>query len=135
MADKISETAFASQVESLLNLCHWQWIHIRPARVLRRGKEIYETPYSGHKGFLDYLALRPPRIVVAELKSEDGEMTPEQQEWFDLWKQCQRIITSEPLIVRGQKVTLNLQGVRLLYLPEIYLWWPSQFDEIVGILK
>jgi hypothetical protein len=107
----VTETQFAKTVEDLLNLYHWHWIHLRPARVLRNGIEIYETAYSGHKGFLDYLAIRPPRIVVAEIKGFNGKMTDEQQEWFDLWKQyedCAEV--------------------------EVYLWRPGDFLEINKVL-
>jgi hypothetical protein len=111
----ITETQFASTVEGLLNLYHWHWIHLRPARVLRNGIEIYETPYSGMKGFMDYLAIRPPRIVVAEIKGFNGKLTDEQQEWFDLWTQCQ--------LVENQ------------WNVEVYLWRPGDFLEINKVLQ
>jgi len=58
---------------------------------------------------LDLTLCRPPRLIKAELKSEAGEMTPEQQEWYDLLKQV-------PVI-------------------ETYLWRPSDYDAIVEILR
>jgi len=108
MSKGISETAFASQVEALLDIGHWRWMHPRPARVRRHGQDIYETAYSGHKGWLDYLALRPPRILVFELKNDKAKMTPEQVMWFELWK---------------------------MVLNEVYLWRPSQIEEIVECLR
>ena len=125
----VSEKDFSRQVEDLLKIYHWQWIHIRPARVLRHGREIYETPYSGHKGFLDYLCLRPPRIVVFELKNEQAEMTTDQQEWFLLWEQCQRTIIIQPLKIKGNTVNMKFSGkTEILTLPEVYLWRPSDIE-------
>ncbi len=133
---KISEGDLASQVESLLNIYHWQWIHIRPARVLRHGKETYETSYSGHKGFLDYLCLRPPRIIVFELKNEKGELTPEQKEWYRLWEECQKVITLGPLDISGAVAALGMiNPIPILYLPEVYLWRPSDIETVIEILK
>ncbi len=125
MRKGISETAFASQVEGLLTLYGWQWVHFRPARVMRRGREIYETAYSGKKGFLDYLALRPPRILVAELKDAYKPLTPEQEEWFECWKECQMEIASASIS----------EPVGTLIIPEVYLWRPSQFEEVVECLR
>ena len=136
MTLKISETMFAGQVEDLLSIYRWHWYHPRPARVLRGGKEIYETPYAGQKGFLDYLALRPPRILVVELKDETKEMSPEQSEWFRLWEECQRTIIVQPLKIKGNRVDMKLkETTTILTLPEIYLWRPSDYDQVKEILR
>ena len=112
MTLKISEADLARTVEGYLETFHWRWVHIRPARVLRHGKEIYETPYSGHKGLLDYQAVRPPRLLYFELKSETGELSPSQQEWYNALKACQ--------VVRYVN-----EDNEEIYLPEVYLWRPS----------
>jgi hypothetical protein len=87
----LTETAFASQVESLLYIYSWRWVHQRPA-ITTKG---WRTTISGHAGFLDYFAARihngKRQMLLFELKSEDGEATPDQQLWLDvtggfLWK-------------------------------------------------
>ena len=136
MSQKISETAFASQVEDLLEIYKWVWIHLRPARVRRGGRDVYETAYSGHKGFLDYVALRPPRIVIFELKDQYKPLTPEQELWFKTWEDCQRTVIFEPLRVKGATAALScLKGLPIGTMPEVYLWRPSQFDEVRRILE
>ncbi len=136
MSKGISETAFASQVEDLLEIYHWLWMHIRPARVRRGGRDVYETPYSGHKGWLDYLALRPPRIVVFELKDAYKQMTPEQEEWFKAWEDCQRTVIFEPLRVKGSTAALScLKGLPIGTMPEVYLFRPLDIERVVEVLK
>jgi len=61
------------------------------------------------KGFPDIVACRPPRLLFIELKSERGKVTEAQQEWLDALKATGKV--------------------------EVYLWKPSQFEEIVEILR
>ena len=76
------------------------------------GWKFYFTWLAIHspKGFPDLVlrSVERKRIIFAELKTEKGKVTPSQQEWHD------------DLIACGQ---------------EAYLWRPSDFDEIVEILK
>jgi hypothetical protein len=66
----------------------WLSLHIYDAR--------RSTP-----GFPDLLLLRPPRIIVAELKTETGRLSPYQVEWLDRFRE--------------------LDGV------EVYEWRPTQW--------
>lgn len=62
-------------------------VHFRPARVIRNGKEIYETPYSGDgKGFPDLLIVHGDRLIFAELKKENAGLSPEQINWHSALK-------------------------------------------------
>lgn len=61
------------------------------------------------KGFPDIVACRPPRLLFIELKSEKGKVTEAQQEWLDALKATGKV--------------------------EVYLWKPSQFEEIVELLR
>ena len=136
MTIPMTEADLASFVEECLTRFGWQWYHPRPGRVRRHGKEIYETAYSGNKGFLDYLALRPPRILIADLKRETGKLTPEQQEWFDLWERCQQTILFEPLnIKRGIASVALKKGQKVLTVPEVYLWRANDRDRILEVLR
>ena len=52
--------------------------------------------------------MRPPRLVLAELKTEKGKVSPAQVAWLERLEQC--------------------AGV------EVYLWRPSHRDEIERVL-
>ena len=81
----ISEKAFATQVEDLLDMFGWTWVHFRPART----KHGWTTAMSGTKGFPDYVAAReihPDEFqrIFFELKKENGKLSSEQEVWVRL---------------------------------------------------
>lgn len=99
-----NESQFQECVTSLAELCGWKWIHFRPARVVRGGREKYETPFSGHgKGEFDIQLLRDC-LVKVELKFGKNKPTPEQTTRLADYKRA---------------------GV------EAYIWWPDDWEEIV----
>lgn len=79
----ITEREFSQQVEDLLNLFGWRWCHFRPART----EQGWRTALSGYAGFLDYIAIKD-RLIIFELKSENGRITKDQQEWLDALAAC-----------------------------------------------
>ena len=93
-------------------LRHWRVHHDRPART----RDGWRTAIQGDKGFPDLLMVRGRRIVVAELKDEDGEPTPEQEVW---------------LAALGE-VAWPSTHVSVL---RTYVWRPSSWPEIEEILR
>jgi len=75
----ITESELATWLEDLLNVTGWLWCHSRPART----KDSWRTAITGHKGWFDYVAVRGARLVLIELKSEKGKLSPEQKDWHD----------------------------------------------------
>jgi len=80
----ISETAFATQIEDLLNTFHWRWTHFRPAW----SEKGWRTPIRGGdpdgfkgKGFPDYCAVRDGLLLFVELKDDSSKLTPAQEAW------------------------------------------------------
>ena len=75
------------------------------------GFKYYHTWRSFHSpaGFPDCVLIKPPRIIYAELKSEKGQPTSEQYEWLTLLAECPQ--------------------------NEVFLWRPSDFEEIAEILR
>ena len=129
MAKGISETAFASQVEDLLKIFHWRWTHFRPAWSAKG----YRTPIKGYKGFPDYVAVRPPRLLFTELKSDKTKTSPEQNEWLDDLKECVKQITIAPI----EKGKIPAREAELSLFPsfEVYLWRPDMIEEVTRILR
>jgi hypothetical protein len=102
----ITEAQFSEQGLQLASIFRWRTAHFRPALT----KKGWRTPVAGDgKGFLDLLMIKPPRIVVAELKSARGKLTPEQEEWLADWRAC--------------------PGA------EAFVWKPDQLDEVTGVLS
>lgn len=77
---KITEEQFTRQVIAYAKLCGWRVAHFRAAR-LKDGS--WRTPVQGDgKGWPDLFLIKYQRVLVVELKSDDGELTREQREWM-----------------------------------------------------
>jgi hypothetical protein len=96
VAPAITEAQFLRQVQHLAAMFSWRGYH--PA--LSKWSE---------RGWPDIALCRPPRLILAELKSEFGKVTPQQAEWLADLARC--------------------PGV------EVYLWRPSDFERIVELLR
>ena len=102
-----NEKMFQDAIMEFAQFNAWRRVHFRPARVLRGGKEIYETPIDGDgKGFPDTEFVRE-RIVKAELKFGRRKPTAEQLQWLDAYERV---------------------GV------EAYLWYPKDAEQIIEVL-
>ncbi len=77
-----SEAQFQQRLIAYARARGWGKIaHFRPARVVRRGKETYETPIAEDgKGFVDLVLLRE-RLVVIEAKVKKRKRSQWQLEW------------------------------------------------------
>src|SRR5277367_92513 len=78
-----SEQEFQDCVVDYARSLGWKVAHCRAGRVMRDGKETYETPwkYDG-KGFPDLILVRGQRFVIAEMKSVSGKLTLNQIAWI-----------------------------------------------------
>jgi hypothetical protein len=92
---KITEKQFRQTVIDLAKINGWDY---------------YFTWNSQHSpaGMPDLILVRPPEILVCELKSNDGKVTKMQQKWLDYFRDC---------------------GVTT------HVWKPDQWEEIVECLK
>jgi hypothetical protein len=91
----MTEKQFYSQIRDLAIITGWM---------------IYHTWTSIHSaaGYPDITLVRGDRLVFAELKTDKGRVTPQQQAWIDALRKTKA---------------------------EVYLWRPSYFDDIVEILR
>lgn len=101
----ITEREWQEQVTDLAALLGWEWMHLRAARTARG----WRTPVSGTigTGFPD-LVLSRERLVLVELKSDHGRLSPEQ---------------------RAVHQALGRAGA------EVYVWRPGDWDRIVEVLS
>ena len=93
---KPSEKDLREQIRHLCEIYGWQFYFV------------WSSIHSP-RGMTDLILCRPPRLILAELKSATGKLTASQEEWAELLKAC--------------------PGV------EYYLWRPEQWDEICEVLK
>jgi len=93
----VTEKDLREQIRTLCKLFGWRFLFTW-------------TSIHSPKGMLDLFLINPEqkRVIFAELKSEKGKMTPEQQQVFDELKAC------------GQ---------------EVYLWRPGDIEGIAEILR
>ena len=93
----VTEKDLREQVRDLCDLYRWKmyfsWTSIHSPR-----------------GFPDLVLVHPgkQRIIYAELKSDKGKLTSEQQEWIDVLWEC------------GQ---------------DVYVWRPADIEEIARLLR
>jgi len=99
-----SEADLQRAVVELAGYCGWKCLHVR--RSLGRKRQWQTT--TSIAGWPDLLLWRPGRIVAAELKSDTGRVTPEQD---------------------AVLASLEAAGV------EVHVWRPADFDAIAASLN
>jgi hypothetical protein len=81
----MTESDLQAAVLDLAAILHWRRAHFRPAMTSRG----WRTAVSGEgAGWPDLVLVRPPRIVVAELKAEKGRLTGDQDAWLSDLAAC-----------------------------------------------
>lgn len=108
----VKEDDWKRTVIGAMKLFGWRFAHFRPART----KYGWTTAMEGDKGWPDLVAVRPPRLIIAELKptavgrrpSEVTMPSDEQAAWLTLLGE--------------------VPGV------ETYVWRPEQLDAILMVL-
>lgn len=81
----MSERELEAAVLDLAAILHWRRAHFRPAMTSRG----WRTAVSGDgAGWPDLILVRPPRIVVAELKADKGRLTADQDAWLSDLAAC-----------------------------------------------
>ena len=105
-----SESDFQRQTIQFAQMHRWKVAHFRTMRTFKGN---YITPVQADgAGWLDLICVRLSRLIIVEIKSEKGKLSPAQKMWFDIL---------QPLADAGKI--------------ELYLWRPSQWKEIEVILR
>jgi hypothetical protein len=91
LAAVVNETQWRAQVKDLAKQGGWAW---------------YYTPYSlgATPGWPDLALIKPPRVVLAELKTRRGKLRAGQEDTRYLLERCERV--------------------------EYHLWRPEDLDEV-----
>ncbi len=71
----VSETAFQDSVTDLAKLRGWKWYHTHDSR-------------RSQSGWPDLVLIRPPRLLIRELKREGENPTEEQAWWLEALRRC-----------------------------------------------
>jgi hypothetical protein len=74
----IREQDFTNAVIQLAQYRGWLVAHFRPGRTVKG----WRTPVQGHRGYPDLTMSRAGRLIFAELKTQKGKTTPEQDLWI-----------------------------------------------------
>lgn len=90
-AARLSEAELQRHVIALARTLGWRVAHFRPGKT-QRGNWV--TPVQGDgAGFPDLIAVRGPRLLVAELKAQYRKPSPEQDEWLDRFRCLDALVT------------------------------------------
>ena len=93
---RLTEKEFLAQVVELAEVLGFRSYHTFDSR-------------RSAAGFPDLVLVRPPRVIFAELKRQNGRVTIPQHLWFHDLDEC--------------------PGV------EVYIWKPSDWNEIVEVMR
>lgn len=110
-----TEADWQKTLISYAHLMGWLVATFRPARVLRHGKETYETPVGADgRGWPDLVLVKTifsgdTVILASELKSESGKISTSQAMWLE-----------------------NMDKVAGVF---AFVWIPSQFQDISDVLQ
>lgn len=68
----------------------WLVAHFHDSRrqVMKQGKMVFVGDHDA-KGFPDLVLIRPPRLMVVEVKKQTGKTTPEQDIWLAAFQACE----------------------------------------------
>ena len=110
-APQISEADFQALIIDYAELRGWLVYHVPDSRKVQR---------TG-KGFPDLVLARRGEVIIAELKTDKGELSKEQKEWFMLLKSAEIPEYSfEECLIRGMQVEI---------------WRPKDWDMIEEMLR
>jgi hypothetical protein len=75
----VTEAELQQRVMDTARLYGWLCVHHRPAHTSRG----WRTPVQGDRGVPDLILARQGRVLLAELKTDRGQLGPGQGEWLE----------------------------------------------------
>lgn len=134
---KESESDFQSWVVATAKAHGWRVWHVpTPMRPIAGGKFV---PDARGRGLADLLMLheRPPRLIVAELKDEDGRLSPEQEVFLGLVRAIHRSLDEHWRAIGDTLARVGLDASMLEFQNPIaaYSWRPRHRSVIEAVLS
>lgn len=124
---RLGEIDLQRQVVQLAEMLGWEHVHFRPAQT----KHGWRTPGSGTmaKGWPDLTLVRARdrRLIFAELKAQGGYLSDEQTKTL----LALRALEHRPAGQLHEAGRGRPDEPRI----EVYVWRPSDFDEIEAVLR
>lgn len=126
IAAAMTEAELQTNVIDLARAYGWLVVHQRPALTTSG----YRTAIQGDKGFPDLVMAKRGRVLLAELKSQTGRLTAEQQAWVTasgayVWRpldwlnnDIHRVLAREPVATVAPRPAT---GATTVHLPEVPL--------------
>lgn len=87
----MTEEELLAAILELAAVRGWRVFHARPARLRRKGVDVYRTWQQGHAGFPDLVMLRASPVTgdsegkAWELKASGKDPSDDQWDWLNLW--------------------------------------------------
>lgn len=121
-----SEAAFQMQVEGLATFHGWDWFHAPDNRPIeaKSGRKYVQNVKAG---FPDLVLTRGTEIIVAELKTEKGRLSKQQDAWLERFQKFAAAIDD---LVKALAATPSVEAVNGIPVFEVRIWRPSMLQEI-----
>lgn len=75
IADAMTEREIQREITNAAETYGWNWYHAN-------------QPLRDRAGFPDLVLIRPPKLLICELKSKRGRVSPQQAEWIEDLTAC-----------------------------------------------
>jgi hypothetical protein len=131
VSGKLTEAAWQEQVVGAARVYGWRTFHApdgghAPTRA--GGRRVASGQIPEGRGFPDLVLVRAPRIVVAELKAENGRMGPGQAEWLEAFAGVGSAIAG------AVAAALSVSDLGDAPSLEAFVWRPADWPEVQAVL-
>lgn len=124
----MSEAAWQRQVSELALLYGWRLYHPPDnlPRTTKRGRRYVQNVRAG---FPDLVLVRPPELIFAELKTDRGRTSAEQDAWLE---ELGAVANALREVIEAYNFDLahNDPELETRAAVDVYLWRPRDFDEV-----